>query len=326
MTLQKYLWSTLVGIRVFLLGAMIAYAYKEAVQFSWAKADEILPTRAAPGKVGDYNYTIQVNGLERQYLIHVPASYVETHPIPVVLNFHGGGVKLEWHIRLIGMNATADAHGFLVVYPQGITGPFGLGTWNAGSCCGIAMWKNVDDVKFTAALIDDLASRYAIDRRRIFATGMSNGAMLVYRLACELSDRIAAIASIAGTLKVDTCKLHRPVPVLHFHGTADESVPYKGGYGKIRTSGEFRSVAETVQMFIQLNGCRKDPEKLYEKGDVTCYSFLSCRDNATVTLCTIEGGGHTWPGVQCIPKYGKTTYDISANEAMWKFFEAHPMP
>jgi polyhydroxybutyrate depolymerase len=129
-----------------------------------------------------------------------------------------------------GLNAKADQAGVLAVYPDG-TGSRCSYFWNAGDCCGPAVWDGVDDVAFFDALLDDLAGAYSIDRQRVLATGMSNGAMMAYRLAAELSDRIAAIAPVAGRMATEGCRPRRPVPVLHFHGTTDEFIPFPPGTG-----------------------------------------------------------------------------------------------
>jgi polyhydroxybutyrate depolymerase len=147
---------------------------------------------------GDHTRTLQVDGRERSYLVHVPAKYGGKQPTPVVLAFHGGGSNAEQMVRFCGLNEKADKEGFLAVYPSG-TGRFErMLTWNAGNCCGYAMQNKVDDVAFTRALLDDLAEVANVDPKRVYATGMSNGAIMCYRLASQLSDRIAAIAPVAG--------------------------------------------------------------------------------------------------------------------------------
>jgi polyhydroxybutyrate depolymerase len=287
-------------------------------------AEAVCPDRTEL-KPGNHVRTVSVDGTERRYILHAPPGRSSSGRTAVVLNFHGGGHNAEKQIALSQMNITSDAHGFLVVYPEGTRALFGEAeTWNAGSCCGAAVRRNVDDVKFTAAIIDDLESNYCIDDRRVFATGISNGAMMAYRLACELSDRIAAIAPVGATIGISECRPSRPVSVIHFHGTADEFAPFGGGYGKIRASGNFKSVPDTIARFTMLNGCKEVPEVTYQRGDALCRSYPSCKDKATVTLCLIEGGGHTWSGGSPFPTGGKTSYDISANEQMWKFFQAHP--
>jgi polyhydroxybutyrate depolymerase len=269
--------------------------------------------------------TVLVDGRQRGYILHVPPGYAPGHPISVVLNFHGGGDTAAKQMVRSQMNATADARLFLVAYPIG-TGRPGGGTWNAGSCCGLAKAGGVDDVAFTQSVIRDLESRYSIDRRRVFATGISNGAMFAYRLACELSGEVAAVAPVAGSLGVATCDVRRPVSVLDFHGTSDEYAPFDGGYGKILSSGRFRSVRSTVSLFAREDGCRTTPRLAFHHGDATILSYRPCRGGAAVASCVVRGGGHTWPDGLNAPGLGPTSHDISANDAMWRFFSAHPIP
>jgi polyhydroxybutyrate depolymerase len=261
---------------------------------------------------------------ERTYLLHIPPGYRQDRQMPVVLNFHGGGGFAAAQVELSGMNPFADTNGFIVAYPEGIQAVVGrLETFNAGDCCGRAERLDVDDVSFSAAILDDLQQKLCIDPKRVYATGMSNGAMMSYRLACELSGRVAAIAPVAGDLVFDNCQPDRPVPVMHFHGTADQRVPYSGGEADGLV---FPSVSSTISFWVKNNGCLQTPAVTYQKGEVTCETYNSCQENAEVTLCTIENGGHTWPGGQPYPLGGKTSNDISASERMLEFFLAHPMP
>lgn len=271
--------------------------------------------------------SVSVEGVERQYLVHVPEKVPAGKLLPVVISLHGGGADANWQMTRTGLNATADKHGFLVVYPQGTLAVVGKArTWNAGSCCGRAQRKNVDDVAFIRALIDDLKRHYQVDPTRIYATGMSNGAMMAYRLACELADRIAAISAVAGTLGIDHCVPSRPIGLLHFHGTADRYVPFGGGYGLERSSGSFRSVADTISVFVQHDDCAPEPDVLFTRSGVRYVRYPSCINGTHVDLCVIEGGGHTWPGGTPYPAEGETTEEISANEASWSFFESQRLP
>jgi polyhydroxybutyrate depolymerase len=278
---------------------------------------------------GDHTRTVNVEDAARSYIAHVPPSYRPTHATPVVLNFHGGGGQARIQEQLSRMNVQADVAGFIVVYPEGTPALVGkLQTFNAGSCCGRAERKNVDDIAFTSTILDDLGKDLCVDRDRVYATGISNGAMMAYRLACELADRIAAIAPVAGTLGVENCSPSRPVSVLHFHGTADESVPYRGGFSHkpLTRNLAFRSVASSIGFFVGRNGCSTVPAVIYQKGDAKCFRYHPCSDQTEVRLCNIEGGGHTWPGGAPYLRGGKTSYDIDANEEMFKFFALHPMP
>ena len=190
-----------------------------------------LAADSQPVAPGDHTRTLQVDGRERSWLIHVPPKYDPQKRSPVVLIFHGGGSNAEQMIRFCGLNEKADQQGFIAVYPRG-TGRFErLLTWNGGNCCGYAQSNKVDDVAFVRALLDDLATVANIDPKRVYATGMSNGAIMCYLLASELSDRIAAIAPVAGPMGTEMCSPKRPVPVIHFHGTDDQFAPFNGGKG-----------------------------------------------------------------------------------------------
>lgn len=246
--------------------------------------------------------------------MHVPPTYDGKKAVPVVLNFHGRLSSAAQEEAISQMTPKSDAAGFVVVYPTGVGQ-----TWNGGYCCGEAQTQNVDDVGFTRALIDELGAKLCIDKRRVFATGLSNGGFMSHRLACELSDRIAAIGPVAGHTLLATCAPSRPVPVIHFHGTADQLVPYPGGLG-------MGSVEDSLKAWALRNGCAKTPVQTYKKGDATCVTYGSCTAGADVTLCTIADGGHTWPGGTPVPYLGKTSQDLDATDAMWTFFEAHPLP
>jgi polyhydroxybutyrate depolymerase len=286
---------------------------------------------------GEHTRKITVGNLERRYLVHVPKTYDVAKPAPVIMVFHGGGGNPESMVRLTGMNTKSEEAGFIVVYPFG-TGALDnhLLTFNGGGCCGYAMENGVDDVGFTRALMDDLAKVASVDTNRVFATGLSNGGIMAYYLASELSDRIAAIAPVGGPMMTDVCRPARPVSVIHFHGTDDEFAPFKGGFGKgfLGRSGvtRFNSVDYSIRNWVQANGCAAAPEivPLPDKADdgmrVTRKTWNGGKDGSEVVLIEIEGGGHTWPGMEPpVAMLGKSTKDISANDLMWEFFQKHPL-
>jgi len=201
---------------------------------------------------GDVTCTLTYDGRERSYIVHVPPGYDPARPTPVVLVFHGGGGNAENARMMTGFDAGADAAGFIVVYPNG-TGRRSdrLLTWNGGRCCGYAMEQNVDDVGFVRALLADLGPVANVDARRIYATGMSNGAIMSYRLACELADVVAAIGLVAATQNLDACTPSRPAPVLHIHGDADIHAPYAGGVGAESLVGiPFEPVETTIAFWV----------------------------------------------------------------------------
>ena len=281
---------------------------------------------------GEHIRSLEVDGQTRSYLIHVPPCYDGSQPTPVVLAFHGAGTNGAIMALSSGLNSKADEAGFVVVYPNGTgKGNFFL-VWNSGGFHGPNADQLPDDVKFVDHLLDDLATVVNADPKRVYATGMSNGGMMCYRLASELSERIAAVAPVAGTMAVDRPRAKRPVPVIHFHGTADRLVPFEGPAEKTTRFLSFKSVEETVRFWATANGCRRAPQKtdLPDTADdgttVRRETYEPGKDGAEVVLYVIEGGGHTWPGQHWpVLLLGNTSSDISANDLIWEFFQKHPM-
>jgi polyhydroxybutyrate depolymerase len=257
------------------------------------------------------------DGATRSYELHLPPGYDGQTPLPVVLSFHGFTSSGPAQQVSTNMDPLADREGFIVAYPNGIEN-----SWNGGACCGQAAEEDLDDVGFTRALIADLGERGCIDERRVYATGMSNGGFLSHRLACEAADVIAAVAPVAGVLGIEPedCVPSRPIPVIHFHGTADPLVPVEG-------ADSVPSVAESTEGWIERNDCSGEPRVTYEEGLATCETVDRCSDGVSVTLCLAEGAGHCWLGQPCrLPGLGEATTDIDANEVMWELFEAHKLP
>jgi polyhydroxybutyrate depolymerase len=270
------------------------------------------------GAPGDKPITLMVGGKERNLNLHVPPAYDATKRTPLVFLFHGYTMTASEIAAATHFAATADKHGMIVAFPNGIQKSF-----NAGDCCGTAQSDNVDDVAFTSAMIDALATDYCIDAKRVFSAGFSNGGFLSYRLACELSDRIAAVAPVAGGLRIDVaaCNPKRPVPVLHIHGTSDLLVPYDGGFGAPHP------VSYSIDAFKTKNGCAAGAGKVvYTKDDVSCTKWDGCTANADVELCTVTSGGHQWPGGDTLPYGGSASPNLDSSETIAEFFEAHPLP
>jgi len=280
-------------------------------------------------QAGDSTRTLHYDGLERSYILHVPPGYDGTHPLPVVLVFHGGGGNAENAVQLTDFNTQADQSAFLVVYPNG-TGRLGdrVLTWNGGTCCGYAQAHNVDDVGFVRAIITDLQSIAAIDTHRIYATGLSNGGIMSYRLACEASDLIAAIGPVAGTQNIAPCEPEEPVSVIHFHGTNDTHLPYEGGVGSDSLTGvSYASVQDSIQFWLDYNQCPSTSES-EDFADIHSIAYTHCASGSAVALYTIVGGGHAWPGSNGPAWIGgdHPTMTINATSIMWEFFAAHPKP
>ncbi len=285
-----------------------------------------------PLGAGDHRRTVEVDGQDRSYLIHIPDSLDLTKPVPVVLILHGAGMNGRMMIPFCGMNKKADAAGFVAVYPNG-TGTGIFLTFNAGGVTGRKADGRPDDVRFIGSLLDDLSTVVRVDAKRVFATGMSNGGMMCYRLAAELAGRIAAIAPVSGTMAMDVAQPSRPVPIMHFHGTADGMVSFDGPNDGTPKFISFKSVPQTIQIWTKINGCRTEPivedlpDRFEDGTNVTKKTFSAGAGGAEVVLIEIDGGGHTWPGVPSpLGLIGKSTADISANDMMWEFFQRHPLP
>lgn len=272
-----------------------------------------------PSPPTDRLWRVSHDGVERSFRVFVPPSYASNQAMPIVLNFHGVANDAWTQVLLSGMESKAEEAGFIAVHPEGRALP--STSWNAGTCCQPAASWGVDDVGFVRALLDRLEEQLCVDRRRIYATGISNGGMLAYRLACEVSDRIAAIAPVAASMVYLPCKPPRPFPVMIFHGTLDSIVPYAGnpllGYP---------SLSANVEHWVAHNGCSDQKVRRFSQGDASCDAYPTCRDDAQVESCTILGGGHTWPGGLPVPQLGYTSLSLRATDAMWDFFSKHPMP
>lgn len=300
---------------------------------------------------GNYEYKITYQDQQRRYLLHVPPSYDMQSPVPLILNFHGDGSNADDAKVMTQMDSTSDKDGFIVAYPEGvgkaIRGKVSA-VWSAGSDK-----TDIDDVGFTKQVINQIEENFNIDANRVYATGFSGGAEMSYSLACNLSSEIAAIAPVSRQDDDPAgCTLSRPVPIIHIHGTEDNCAPYNGGmcgacfseYVKALfginvkdTSKSCTSVQEGINKWVELNDVTPTPEVSFQKGSTTCVTYSGAGE---IEFCTIEGGGHAWPGgvdLGCVndpdsrqcslyKEYiGTTTKDISANDVIWNFFQKHPL-
>lgn len=256
---------------------------------------------------------VMVDGRERSYLVDLPPDYDGVRARPLVLVFHGGGGSPQYSRRQSKWSDLAAGEGAIVVYPDG-TGRFGnrLLTWNAGTCCGIAQQRKVNEVQFVRALLDTLQSLYRIDRSRVFATGMSNGGMIAHLLACRMADRFAAVAVVSGELTLDDCAPSRPVSVLMIHGTADENLPFDGGVGRNALDRhDVHPVSFATDRWRAADSCT-GPVMEQRIGNVIRRMFTHCAAGTAVELRIISGGGHVWPA--------------DAATVSWSFFQTHHRP
>jgi polyhydroxybutyrate depolymerase len=263
---------------------------------------------------GDRVLRVPAGGEERTLRVHVPRSYDGSRPLPVVLAFHAylsDATQMELYT---GLDGVAEEKGFLAVYPQAL-----LGSWNAGACCGEAARRGIDDVAFVRAALDALGGEVCTDERRIYATGMSNGGFFAHRVGCELADRIAAVAPVAGVNGSESCTPQRPIPVLHIHGTLDTVVPY-GGNPLLGFPSATKSAAE----WALRNGCSGAPSVSQVTVDTQCQTWSKCAGEATTTLCSVRGGGHAWPGGIPLPGVYTSPF-FRASARVWEFFESRSL-
>jgi polyhydroxybutyrate depolymerase len=299
---------------------------------------------SVPLRPGDYELSLPVDNRTRTFLVHVPPQALEDFPLPVVVNFHGGGSNATQQRQYSGMDATADRYGFIVVYPNGtgvIPEQRRLLTFNAGGCCPPATRNNVDDVGFTETILSVLGEKIGVDARRLYATGMSNGGMMAHRMAVD-SPRIAAVASVAGQLNVTSFRPSRPVSVMEFHSVDDRRAFFDYGRGVqspgSRLRNRFPPVQTGIDQWVAHNECPHTPVvgetvtgapgSFNEGQTVTKISYGPGRDGAEVMLYKFTGVGHVWPGSPTsLPRLlGRATTLVDANETMWLFFAAHPLP
>jgi polyhydroxybutyrate depolymerase len=323
--LKKGLRSVLAGIAVSLLACSPALIARDGA------ASDPASRIATPG---DYTFSIVHDGLTRMYRVHAPRSYSAATPAPLVLAFHGGGGDMNFMAtdKYYGLISKSEAEGFIVAFPNGFSrlnsGKFA--TWNAGACCAAARDRNVDDIGFVRKIVDSLTLRFNIDRERIYATGMSNGGMMAYRLACEMSDTFKAIASVAGTDNTMNCTPKAPISVLHIHARNDDRVLYNGGagrkFGDRSKVTDFTSVPATISKWVKMNGCNPTPQRILDVPGAFCDTYSQCRGHVEVRLCVTETGGHSWPGGTKIRGGEPASKAISADDVMWTFFTSTRIP
>jgi polyhydroxybutyrate depolymerase len=261
------------------------------------------------------NETMIHDGLTRSYTIYVPASYSPGTPAPMVLNFHGYTSNAFEQMFYGDFRAIADTAGFLLVIPDGTLDATGTTYWNSG-------WGGtVDDIGFTSALIDQIAASYSVNLNRVYSTGMSNGGFMSYTLACSLSNRIAAIASVTGSMNVGqdlTCNAQHPTPVMEIHGTADATVPYQGG-------GFMEAIPNVLNYWVNFNNCNATPvitdvpNTILSDGCTAMhYFYAGGTSGVDVEHYKVIDGGHTWPGSMF--NIGVTNNDFNASKKIWQFF------
>lgn len=263
--------------------------------------------------------TMQHDGLTRSYRLYVPDSYDPNTAVPLVFNLHGYTSNASQQEFYGDFRGIADTANFILVHPDGTLDGSGNRFWNAFGASG-----GVDDVGFISALIDKIDEDYNIDLNRVYSCGMSNGGFMSYRLACELSNRITAIASVTGTMAINapaTCNPSKPTPIMQIHGTADPTVPYSG-------NSTMTAIESVVDFWVNKNNCNPTPIVTAVPNTNTTdmctaehYLYTNGSNGSTVEFFKIQGGGHTWPNAPIT--IGVTNRDIDASIEIWRFFSQY---
>jgi polyhydroxybutyrate depolymerase len=280
---------------------------------------------------GTVTLTPAIGGQTRTVVVHIPRAYTGHTRLALVLNLHGSASTARQQEVFSGMDRSADAHHFIVAYPQAAI-PDGSGyDWNIPNVpltggrpvpSGAA-----DDVSFLKRLVIVLERRYCIDSRQVFATGMSGGRRMASQLGCDASNEIAAIAPVAGLRRPTPCPTQRAVPVVAFHGTADPIDPF-AGHGQAYWT---YSVSEAARLWAAQDGCAAKPATTRPAKGARLTTYRGCRDKAAVELYAVIGEGHEWPGGPLVGRritvvLGPQSNAVNANEVMWTFFATHPLP
>jgi len=305
-------------LRIFIL-AVCCLGFSKASFASWPHNKQI------DGQTIERN--VQVQSKQRQYRVYLPdngSSYKTNSPLSVVFVFHGGMGSAEQVEKQTGFTDLAKKEGFIVVYPQG-TGM--VKTWNAGNCCGAAEREKMLDTLFVKAILKDLHSLAKIHSDRIYATGLSNGAMFSFRLACDMPHIFKAVAPVAGRMVYDYCQPSTAVSMAIFNATNDHNVPYKGGiatkgiFAKLGVVKEYPSAQETLSAWQKHNQCSSSPiNHTFEGYDLAEYQ---CASSTSLKQYTLYEGGHSWPGGSKPRMHADTpSQKINATNEIWNFFKS----
>lgn len=269
---------------------------------------------------GDSTISLNSGGMKRMFIVHLPPSYSQ-QPLPLVINYHGYDNTAARMESYTNMGAEADKENFIVVFPQGAldTANPPKPSWNAG--IGAAGPTGAaDDVQFTRDMLSYLQKNFCVDTQRIYVTGYSIGASMAYRIACELNNQIAALATVEGAfyhIPPNGCQATRPIPVLEIHGLADQLAPYDGAPPKL-------SVQTFLNLWFAIDHCNTSvSQTIFQQADVTGIKWPNCANGTVIEHYKISDGGHVWPGSATpMPSLGFTTHTIDANVVIWNFFRA----
>lgn len=318
------------ALALFLLLGALLYSLRAGIlpgfastqgRFSFPGLGHVLGTSSCSTPAhatGESTISLNSGGIPRSFIVHLPPSYGQA-PQAVVFNYHGYDNTAARMDKYTDMDAEADLENFIVVFPQGADDGLGKASWNAG-IGPTGTTGSADDVQFTRDMIHYLQTNYCIDMHRIYVTGYSIGASMAYRVACTLSNQIAALATVEGAFYHfdGGCQPTRPIPVLEIHGQADTFAPYDGAPDR-----RLASVQTFLNVWFNLDNCdANNSSTIFQQADVIGFKWSNCADGTVVEHYRISDGGHVWPGSAIpMPDLGYTTHTIDANVVIWNFFK-----
>lgn len=288
-----------------LLGALLASACFDRGALASAGAAETTSATVIERELGERSYR----------LVLPPGS--SRQPRPLIVALHGGWGSGKNMQDISGLDGPALAAGFVIAYPDGV-----MKAWNAGSCCATPMKRNIDDVGFLKAVVDDVAKTYGIDRQRVYGTGFSNGAMMLYRVVCEAPGLFKAIAPVSGGPMFEGCKSPQPISAYLIQGRADPRIPFDGG----EFEGNYRpGVLSIVGQLGQRAGCGKEQKQTWQDGDTSCATVQGCPGGVELSWCGLGGVGHQWAGGRTLLPglLGQNTSRFNASRQIVLFFQRH---
>lgn len=275
--------------------------------------------------VSSQQSSIEHDGNNRSYLVHLPLDYTQDKIYPLVIAMHGGTGSAENLERQSRLSDKSDEENFIVVYPEGLAdGLFEVRTWNAGLCCGHSAASNVDDVGFIEKLVMHIIEEYSVDQDRVYATGMSNGGYMAYRLACEKPELFAAIAPVACSMTFD-CEPSQSMPIIQFHSLEDKNVLLGGGSGEGLSVHYSPPIDSVINVWATNNSCQIKDDTIINDEKILQIRWSDCDCNSNIDLYVSTDGGHSWPGGMKTPLGDPTSDYLDANELMWNFFSSHSL-
>ena len=275
----------------------------------------------------EYYDSIDHEGLERTYFVHLPASYNTSISYPLIFAMHGGGLLgykgIEGQSQL---SQLSDSENFIVVYPEGLK-TLGFRTWNAGDCCPSATLLETDDIGFINSLLEKLKIELSINSKKVYATGFSNGGQMAYKLANRFPNKFAAVSAVAGVLQDFPFNPSRKVPIIHFHSYQDLTAPYNAGLSNApNINNNFPSVDSTMRIIANNYNCSLIKKTIFSNTNTyDFFRYSDCDNNVRIELYVSQDGGHTWPGGKALTN-NEITNHFNASSIMWEFFKNYELP